>query len=154
MKLSIKRKPDFIIGRDNKPYMLRWHILPKNKWFNVYLHKFLGDDDDRALHDHPWWSVSIILRGGYKEHLPGGVIKHRGAPRITFRRAAQAHRIELYRDSVGIYIKRAVIRPAWTIFITGPRFREWGFYCPQGWVHHQDFVDARDPGKVGKGCNQ
>lgn len=55
------RKPDFVIGDLSNPYLLRWWVIPRNRFFNVYLHKFLRDDDDRALHDHPWWSMSIIL---------------------------------------------------------------------------------------------
>lgn len=143
-----RREPDFIIGLPENPYLLRWWIIPRNRFFNIYLHKFLRSDDDRALHDHPWWSCSIILRGGYREHLPGGLIKLRHAGRIIFRRAEQAHRVELY----GVYITR----PAWTLFITGPKVREWGFHCPQGWRHWRDFIgvpvgEARGD-EIGKGC--
>lgn len=47
------RAPDFYIGGNANPYLLRWWVIPRNRFFNVYLHKFLRDDDDRALHDHP-----------------------------------------------------------------------------------------------------
>jgi hypothetical protein len=50
----VKRRPDFIIGGADNPYLLRWWIIPRNRWCNVYLHKILRDDDPRALHDHPW----------------------------------------------------------------------------------------------------
>jgi hypothetical protein len=56
--------------------MRRWWVIPRNKFFNIYLHHFLHSDDDRALHDHPWWNVSILLRSGsYVEHTiaAGGV---------------------------------------------------------------------------------
>jgi hypothetical protein len=46
------------------------------------------------------------------------------------------------------------ILPAWTLFITGPRWREWGFHCPQGWIHHDHFSDPADPGNIGKGDDQ
>jgi hypothetical protein len=52
-KIAGSRPPDFVIGGDS-PYMLRWWIIPRNKFFNIYLHRFLRSDDDRALHDHPW----------------------------------------------------------------------------------------------------
>ena len=42
-----------VIGKN---YLSRWHIIPRNRYFNIYLHKFVGSDDDRALHDHPWRS--------------------------------------------------------------------------------------------------
>ena len=37
------RKPDFVIGGHDDPYMLRWWIIPRNRFFNIYLHKFLHD---------------------------------------------------------------------------------------------------------------
>jgi hypothetical protein len=43
--------------------------------------------------------------------------------------------------------------PCWTVFITGPIVREWGFHCPKGWVHWREFTDARDSGSIGKGCD-
>ena len=43
--------------------------------------------------------------------------------------------------------------PCMTLFLTGPKIREWGFHCPEkGWVHWRDFCDPADHGKVGKGC--
>lgn len=136
-------KPSKIIG-DN--YLHRWHLLPRNALFNIYLHKFMADDDDRALHDHPWFSVSFLLRGRLDEITPGkvGVIfknQIREVPRFrpVFRRAKHAHRLKLIEG------------PAWTIFITGPRIREWGFLCPKGWVHWREFTDETGL-KTGAGC--
>lgn len=51
LKVLLSGKPHFVIGNADNPYMLRWFILPRNRLFNIYLHKFLRDDDDRALHD-------------------------------------------------------------------------------------------------------
>lgn len=36
-KVAARRAPDFIIGGKDTPYMLRWWIIPRNKWFNIYL---------------------------------------------------------------------------------------------------------------------
>ena len=58
------------------------------------------------------------------------------------------HRIELLEP---IGRKNNPIR-CWTVFITGPRVREWGFHCPQGWVHWKRFTAPGDKGSVGKGC--
>lgn len=66
LKNWITLTPFYIGGKEN-PYMLRWFILPRNPWFNCYMHKFLRDDDDRALHDHPWWFVSVMVSGQYIE---------------------------------------------------------------------------------------
>jgi len=143
---SFWREPDFYIGGKENPYLLRWWVIPRNRFFNIYLHKFLRDDDDRALHDHPWVSLSTILRGGYVEHT-ATEIRRREAGNVVFRRAKHAHRIELLRS-------HGKLLPAWTLFITGPRIREWGFHCPQGWVHWKDFTSEVDSGNVGRGCDQ
>lgn len=145
--LKRSREPDFVIGDKDRPYMQRWHWRPRNRWFNIYLHKFCKSDDDRALHDHPWPSCSIIIYGRYVEHtIAAGGIHHRRTFRrgdVIFRRAKSAHRIELPGDT-----------PCETVFITGPRVREWGFHCPGGWVPWQQFVAPDDHGSIGRGCGE
>jgi len=140
------RAPDFVIGSRDNPYLLRWFLIPRNRWFNIYLHHIMRDDDDRALHDHPWWNVSIVLRGGYREVTPHGK-KMRRPGSIVFRRATATHRLELP-------IVNGAIRYCWSLFITGPRLRVWGFHCPKGWVPWHEFVDETDTGNVGRGCGE
>src|SRR4051812_37025247 len=96
LKTLCSGKPHFFIGGQDAPYMLRWYLLPRNPWLNLYLHKFLRDDDDRALHDHPWWFVSLMLRGAYYETTPSewtelGQVALRKAGSIAFRRATHQH---------------------------------------------------------------
>jgi len=156
MKLPLKRlferAPDVIIGGEEDPYMRRWHLIPRNRFCNVYLHHFLRSDDDRALHDHPWWSVGVIVKGSYIEmlphpSLPEGVhlMRHRRRFRPVFRRATQSHRVQL----IGHYSGHP--QPVWTVFVTGRRVREWGFHCPKGWRHWSEFTDVTGR-KIGKGC--
>ncbi|MDN5849106.1 MAG: hypothetical protein L0H63_05630, partial [Nitrococcus sp.] len=57
------------------------------------------------------------------------------------RRARSAHRLALIDAE-----------PVITLFITGPRVREWGFHCPQGWRHWRAFTAADNPGRIGRGC--
>lgn len=135
----MKFSPHVNIGPD---YMHRWHIIPRNRFFNIYLHHMLKDDDDRALHCHPWHSMSILLAGRLREVLTGGRVRYPRRFIPLFRAATTAHRLEVPP------------RGAWTLFITGPRIREWGFHCPHGWVHWRDFVDNRDTGRIGKGCGE
>lgn len=134
------RPADQVIGGPMRPYMLRWFVIPKNRFFNIYLHHFLRSDDDRALHDHPWWNLSILLRGQYREHTQNRV-KLRRAGYMVLRRATCAHRIEL------------IDGPVWTLFLTGPKIRSWGFHCPHGWRHWREFTDPKDVGAVGRGCD-
>jgi hypothetical protein len=144
-RIAERRRPEFVIGSPDAPYLLRWWLLPRNRVFNIYLHRILRNDDDRALHDHPWWNLSYLLSGSYTEHVieQGGVHKAlvRAERSMTFRRASRAHRLELHDG------------PAWSLFFTGPVIREWGFHCPAGWRPWQLFVSARDKGQVGRGCN-
>lgn len=75
---ATRRPPDFVIGGAERPYLLRWWLIPRNPVFNVYLHQFMRSDDDRALHDHPWANCSVLLRGAYTEHtIAAGGIEHR-----------------------------------------------------------------------------
>lgn len=92
-----QQHPDQRIGTDEDPYLDRWFVVEKNNWpfgfigralpagapiwmhvaakkfsetfaINIYLHHFQRSDDDRALHDHPWWfNASWILEGEYDE---------------------------------------------------------------------------------------
>ena len=114
----------------------------------MYLHKVLRSDDDRALHDHPWVNASFLLYGSYREHLQDGSIKLRKPWRpwypwrMYLRRPTKAHRVELIGGC-----------PVWTLFLTGPRIRTWGFHCPQGWIPWREFVEQTvDGNRAGKGC--
>ena len=133
---------DFLIGDPDKPYMLRWFVVPRNAFANVYLHHILRSDDDRALHDHPWANTSLLIEGSYIEHTPKGQIL-RKAGDVVKRPADALHRLELIDD-----------KPAVSLFMTGPKTREWGFECPQGWVHWQDFTGGDRGGQLGKGCGE
>ena len=137
--LTVPRPPDFQIGGPRSVYLARWYVVPNNRWLNVYLHHIRRDDDDRALHDHPWINVSVVLAGCYREIMPdGAAIRRRGS--VTVRPARAFHRIEI------------VAGPVWTLFITGPKTREWGFLCPQGWRHWREFTAAAHGEAIGKGC--
>lgn len=143
-----RRPPDFIIGGEADPYLKRWWAIPRERTGNVYLHEFIRSDDDSALHDHPWDSMSVILDGSYIEHLPGGEAVWRSPGHMTRRSAAEAHRVELVRD-----VATGLELPVTTLFLTGPVVREWGFHCEQrGWVHWRDFTAGPAGETVGKGC--
>jgi len=121
-------KPSRIIASGGEPYLLRWYVIPRNRFFNIYLHHILKSDDERALHDHPWWSVSFKLKGPLEEVYldTHGFYQARAIPTLwpVFRSSTFAHRLILEGGAT-----------AWTIFVTGPRLRSWGFLCPNGWKH-------------------
>ncbi len=170
---SEARPSDFLIQNENGPYLARWYVIRQGRrWLdrspairrhdlehenprvdggrrNVFVHQFLASDDDRALHDHPWPWITIILDGEYLEHVPADA-RHPGGPTVAHRRragdvvmrynAARPHRIELIDH-----------RPTTTLFLTGRKRREWGFYCRQGWRHWRNFT-ATDGRGGSRGC--
>lgn len=123
-----KRFPRRVIGPERglrmAPLLIRYFLL-RTKFLGVYLHHLLRSDEDRALHDHPWSFVSIILTTGYVEHTPKGARRY-GPGSILIRPAEWQHRLELDRS-------------AWTLVIRFRRVREWGFHCLRGWVPWQQF---------------
>lgn len=151
------RPADVVIGGMERPYLKRWYVIPRNRWLNIYLHRFLRSDDDRALHSHPWmFNASWLLHGEYLEVLPADARHPEGqtvmVPRregsIRFRWGESWHRIQLFGPADSE-------TPVWTLFITGARVREWGFACPNGFRHWKDFTAFRRTGsgsEVGPGC--
>lgn len=125
LRRLLSGQPHMVIGGHDDPYLRRWYLIPRNPALNIYLHQFLRDDYDRALHDHPWWFVSLMLRGAYTEITERGPIRRR-AGSIAFRPAEWRHRVEL--DWADGLTRRGI--PAWTLIVTGRRVRTWGFWCP------------------------
>ncbi|QDH91682.1 hypothetical protein SEA_PHRAPPUCCINO_4 [Mycobacterium phage Phrappuccino] len=120
-----------ICYRDGSPYLQRWYLVPRNRFFNLYLHKFLRSDEDKELHCHPWNFVSFILKGSYIEVTEDGR-RERKRFSIAYRRAETRHRVELLRTEAIPLDRnrpRPMETPAWTLVLTGPKIREWGFYC-------------------------
>ena len=136
---TMARAPDFVIG--DPAYMRRWWIIPRNEQQNVYLHEILRDDDDRALHDHPWPNTSLLLIGRYREITPNGTFT-REAGALVRREACAAHRLELIDGE-----------PCVSLFFTGAKEREWGFHCPKGWVDWRTFTAGDNGELVGRGCD-
>lgn len=135
--LRPNREPDFIINTGGEPYMLRWYLIPRNPVFNIYYHHILKSDDDRALHDHPWPSVSLMIRGELREVLADGSRRIVRAGDLVYRGSEFAHRLETV-DQYG----------AETLFITGAKVREWGFHCPEGWKLWTEFIEEGGCGEV------
>ena len=131
--LAVKtgRKRVILDRESDKPYLVRYYLLWRSRplWFpfNIFLHQFLRSDPD-DLHDHPWGFFTVILRGGYWEHVYADDDKQ---DTVRMWRAPgffqsvdpmHTHRIEL-DESAG---------PCWTLFIPYRRSREWGFYRSLG----------------------
>ena len=162
-----KRPPDVCIGGDGTPdgcYMRRWHVWPRNRFCNLYLHRFNHSDEDRAKHDHPWINISYLIEGCYYEITPAGrFLRESGA--FIARKATALHRVEVidmepyYKDG------KSRIIPCWTLFFTGPKVRTWGFECIRSdgtkfWRDWKTFTGVdhnktgSGPAGLGRGCGE
>lgn len=120
MNTIADRPADYVIGTRADPVLSRWHVVGPGRFFGLYVH-VIYKADPAPPHDHPYVSASVILRGGYIEHV-GDRIRFRGARDVILRGATEAHRLEPYRGGFSI-----------SLFIVGPRVRVWGFECRDGW---------------------
>lgn len=143
-------------------YMNRWWLVPYNQFgIAARVHQILRSDQDRHYHDHPWWYISIVLRGGYFEVTPCGECgiserKWRGPGSIAFRRASSWHRLELkddgllycidpektYGETVAMRIRQDP-NACWTLFITGPASQQWGFLVDGKKVPASEYLGDR-----------
>lgn len=149
-----------IYDRDGKiPYLDRYYVFLKDRNrfpFNITLHKVMVSDEP-VLHDHPWGYATLILKGGYWEHIPlrnettGGVVGTtrvwRGPGHFRIRSADDLHWLELEKDEAGNEI------PCWSLFFMGKKKKEWGFLTyvdtedmDRGykWIHNEEYLNARN----------
>jgi hypothetical protein len=155
--MNLKKIIDKILGRsdiveNDGVYMKRWRII-HTPWFGLRVHNIVRSDQDRELHDHPFWFISLVLKGGYIEETPDGLKKYYGPGSVLMRSAAALHRLDLtknlVREQISIYHSDVIEKevPAWTLVIRGPKVRQWGFLTPDGWVPShawRKYIEARD----------
>jgi hypothetical protein len=116
----MKSKWGEYLGREKCPYARRWYIESKYLG-SIRIHHFMGPDDTRYLHDHPWWYFTIILKGKYEDRSETPVILG-GWKRFAFRKAEHAHAV-IPLTSNGV----------WTLVLTGRKTRTWGFWINGKW---------------------
>ena len=103
------------------PYLITYRIL-QTRLGGIFLHHFIADDWSLDLHDHhPYLIISIGLAGGYIEETLTGIVRW-GAPWIRLIRPVYAHRIVLLNH-----------HPCWTLIVTLPGNRKWGFWRGPAW---------------------
>ena len=133
-------------------YMNRWWVTRPIQHGGATLHgarihQTLRSDNERHLHDHPFDSTSIILRGCYYEVMPADqsqpceldqsetVTVCRGAGDVVHRTAEDRHRL-IVPDG----------KDVWSLFLIGPKRREWGFHVPEApgkWVIWDGYLRNR-----------
>jgi len=151
------RGPNEIIERHASPYIERWMLSRKSvvptfvasrsripvvgapvddptliptEIEYQYLHRYCRSDPE-DLHCHPWGNVTLVLRGELVEVTPAG----------SFRRVAGDYvvRAPEERHAIGEVQPGTV-----TLFATGPKVRDWGFYPEGTFVHHRDYRAWRE----------
>jgi len=148
----------------NEPNMERKPIVPKNNVLNVFHHVYTpGNLGVPSLHDHPWWSVAIVLEGEVEEVVFDCEAKELAAIRKNSLKLLAKKGIKGYMNNSvelppkkTIPVRRVLVRSpgythslllkskkARTCFITGPRIQNWGFYTSRfGWVPYQLMADV------------
>lgn len=121
-------------------YLRRWRI--EAPLFSIRLHHWLHSDDTRSFHDHPWGFYTIILKGKYHDCSPADPNK------IPFMKTNWDGSTYPYPIVMELMTPGKVrYRPAhhkhyvlveppgcWTILITGPKIRRWGFWVKEKFV--------------------
>lgn len=96
------RLPARVITQDGEPYLERYYLFDA-LGLRFYLHRFVGDDPDRGLHDHPWrFAFSLVLAGWYIEQTRQGA---RPVRWVNFLLGDSFHRVILPSSL-----------PVWTLF--------------------------------------
>ena len=135
-ELEGQQKKRIIYDRNNQePYLIRYYYLNLRPFTRLVIHRFMRSDID-GLHDHPWAFQNYILSGGYWEHTVEG--KFWREPGYSgFADANYLHRVELDHE-------KSNNEEIWTLFMMGPKEKEWGFIDEDNkWVHHQIYLDNK-----------
>lgn len=154
-------------------YLRRWHLLGSYEGpIALMVHQMLGPDDDACHHDHPWTFLTLVLRGGYVEHVTRrdrevvrgsgifkgevryepdvrngerfvcGGIPRRGPTSIVERRNPPGT-IRVNRAEHTHRIDRLPTGECWTLVLRFRKRRSWGFYTLRGWIPWRRFIEER-----------
>lgn len=148
MSKTIRRR--LTLTHDGRTFLDRWGRV-HDRIGGVYLHHIADADPGIDLHDHPWWFVSIVIKGCYWEvrastRAPAAIVRgQRRRWSIKTMRLDEIHRITNAAPGT------------WTIVLRGPTVRKWGFYVRNtvmgrwDWVWHEayDYAKRRPSKAVG-----
>lgn len=153
------RLPMRIINDGNRPYLERYYLFSLLGW-TFYIHRFVGSDPERGLHDHPWRKAySIILSGWYWEQTRMGIRRVSWFNSLT---GDSFHRVILpgkgwlqisLDDKKKLQCDREKI-PCWTLFFhTTKNVKPWGFLTPHI-AHFQEGILIYEPYRYTREGNQ
>lgn len=121
-------------GLPNDPYLYRWTLILFG--YSFRLHHWLRSDDDRYFHDHSCDLISIILKGSYKNMVPGtdGDLDVRNAKAID----VKAGSIWKAKAEWPHYL-RIPEGGAWTLLIQSRPRIKWGFFVNNDKKHPERY---------------
>lgn len=125
------------IRQGGELYLTRWHLWRHG--FKVFVHRIHRPDSDRDPHNHPWpWGLSLILWGGYHElrvTRPSLLDPRSFGPDEDYPYNKWSFSAVRWFNWIGpdVYHRITWVAPnTWTLFLAGPRSREWGFWTKLG----------------------
>lgn len=125
-----------VIGDEGCPFLKRWTIEANSGW-SLRFHHFYPDHVEDVAHSHPWWFLTVVLKGGYKDISCYQDIEreydylHAGS--IRFRSRNHTHKTKTGPNG------------AWTIVLTGARNRTWGFWQDGKFIPYFKWISRRAP---------
>jgi hypothetical protein len=146
-----------LLGEDPTcPYLERW--IFNTGLFAVRVHHFFRSDEDH-VHDHPWWFLTIVLRGSYDDWVScdacggmglGPLEECETSPSVWRRHPCTVcggkkqvigdrMRPGTIRYRSALHAHRVVTEGVWTLCITGRKSRDWGFHTPLGWMRQRKY---------------
>lgn len=125
-----------VIGDEDCPFLRRW-TLETRRGRSIRLHHFFPDHLEDVAHDHPWWFITFVFKGGYIDYTcaEGETVKTDYVDAIGFR----------YRSGDHQHMTRTDRRGAWTIVITGKLGKRWGFWVDKRFIPHFNYFGKRAP---------
>lgn len=119
------------LGLRECPYARRWVL--DAVVCSVRVHHFYRSDDPRYKHDHPWWYLTIVLKGYYYD-VGEGDTRLVLPLRPQFRRALRPHYVQPGDNG------------CWSLVFTGRARRPWGFWVKGKFKKaHRFFFDYGHP---------
>ena len=116
---------------EKKPYLVRYYYKNYRPFARITIHNVLRSDID-GLHNHPWSFQTYILSGGYWEETPEGRF-WRAPGYHGYSKSTDFHRLSV--DPV-----QSNGEETWTLFLMGPKEKEWGFLnefgCGEQWTEY------------------
>lgn len=157
-----------VVGPPDCPIFYRWAIigggfgrpLIKAERYSVKVHHFLPSGDDRDVHDHPWAFWTLVLWGYYDDLMAcpecdgdGRTLLGRAGvgrvaywcPRCDGNRAIVRERMRFgklrFRPANHAHRTKAGPRGCWTLVVTGPKVRTWGFWRRGRFWTHKEYEE-------------